>query len=73
MTLILLFKEHADKEYELEDWDEVLTTLEFYKHYSDIPHKVKIVTDKLSITFDIKSPIHFNTCLMMCREVYSKM
>lgn len=73
MTLILLFKEHTDKEYKLYDWDEVLTTLEYYKDYSDIPYKVKIVTDSLSLTFDIKSPIHFNTCLMMCREVYSKM
>lgn len=67
-----------DRKYEkLQRVEEVVTYLNFYKHYKHSPIAVHITgyddfhKEDVNISFvDIKSPIHYNAVVLSIEEVY---
>lgn len=73
MKLTLKFKARRTREYIQSNWEEILTILYFFKHYSEHPCEVKIENgEEATYVFEVVSPVHYNTVIMMIEEVFSK-
>lgn len=71
MTLLITFEDRT-VDYDNLQWDEIIDTLKFYRHYSKVPLHVYIFGDNVEVCTHIKSAIHYNTFIMMCEETYRK-
>ena len=71
MTLLLTF-DNKTVDYDTLNWDEIIDTLKFYRHYSKVPLHVYVFGDNVEVSTRIKSAVHFNTFIMMVEEIYRK-
>ena len=72
MQITFYFTEKNPRTFRQANWDEIITVMKFFKHYSEYPNKVEIVdNDGASYVFEVASPIHYNTVIMMVEEVFS--
>lgn len=72
MTLMIICEDKT-VDYQNLNWDEIIGTLKFYRHYSKVPLHVYVSRNKVcKVQARIKSAVHFNTFIMMCEEQFSK-
>lgn len=72
MTLLMIFEDKT-VDYQNLNWDEIIDTLKFYRHYSKVPLHVYVFGNKVcKVQARIESAVHYNTFIMMCEEQFSK-
>lgn len=72
MTLLMIFEDKI-VDYQNLNWDEIIDTMKFYRHYSKVPLHVYVYENKVcKVQAKIKSALHYNTFIMMCEEQFSK-